>query len=124
MEWLTIPRVGNVGSLSWFATVYVERQVSFTAAYGLTLCFMVVASIMLIAGKRYYGATAPSTCFLVQLADPPQSRFLMSEVLSPKRSGSSYAPAVTASEWPAQIPPTSLSTVTRPLLGADSLSKN
>lgn len=65
MERLTIPRAGNVGSLSWFATVYVERRVGFTAAYGLTLCFMVVASIMLIAGKRYYGAIAPSAYFLI-----------------------------------------------------------
>ncbi|KAF1358616.1 hypothetical protein EJ07DRAFT_67827, partial [Lizonia empirigonia] len=46
--------VGNVGSLSWFATVYIETHVSFTAAYGLTLGFMVIAFIMLVGGRQYY----------------------------------------------------------------------
>ncbi|KAH4215400.1 hypothetical protein HBI81_250950 [Parastagonospora nodorum] len=43
--------VGNIGSLSWFATVYIESRVGFSAAYGLTLGFMVIASTMIVVGK-------------------------------------------------------------------------
>ena len=47
--------IGNIGSLSWFATVYIERQHGFASAYGLCLGFMVIAAIMLFAGKRWFG---------------------------------------------------------------------
>lgn len=33
----------------------------FTAAYGLTLGFMVIATLMLIIGKRWYGTAASYT---------------------------------------------------------------
>ncbi|CAO2651366.1 Nn.00g039360.m01.CDS01 [Neocucurbitaria sp. VM-36] len=46
--------VGNVGSLSWFATVYIEKQYGFAGAYGLTLGFMTVAMLMLIFGKKWF----------------------------------------------------------------------
>lgn len=46
--------VGNVGSLSWFATVYLELHVGFTPAYALCLGFMVVAAIMLLIGQKWY----------------------------------------------------------------------
>ena len=117
-------RVGNVGSLSWFATVYVETHVGFAAAYGLTLGFMAIACIMLVAGKQYYSATVPSTYPLVPLADHPQSRLLTSRTASLGQSGSSSARVEMASRWRARSPPTSLSTVTRLFLGAGSLSTN
>ena len=46
--------VGNLGSLSWFATVYLELHTGFTSAYALCLVFMVVAATMLVAGQRWY----------------------------------------------------------------------
>jgi POT family proton-dependent oligopeptide transporter len=45
---------GNLGSLSWFATVYLELHSGFTGAYALCLGFMVVAAVMLVAGQRWY----------------------------------------------------------------------
>ncbi|KAJ4363370.1 peptide transporter ptr2 [Neocucurbitaria cava] len=46
--------VGNVGSLSWFATVYIEKKHGFAGAYGLTLGFMTIAMLMLIFGKKWF----------------------------------------------------------------------
>ncbi|KAL6705479.1 peptide transporter ptr2 [Coniothyrium glycines] len=46
--------VGNVGSLSQFATVFLERQYGFLSAYALCTGFMVVATGMLIVGKNWY----------------------------------------------------------------------
>ncbi|KAF1847658.1 MFS general substrate transporter [Cucurbitaria berberidis CBS 394.84] len=46
--------VGNVGSLSWFATVYIEKRYGFAGAYGLTLGFMAIAMFMLVFGKRWF----------------------------------------------------------------------
>jgi POT family proton-dependent oligopeptide transporter len=46
--------VGNVGSLSWFGTVYIEEHYGFCWAYGLTLCFIVIAALLLIFGKHWY----------------------------------------------------------------------
>lgn len=46
--------VGNIGSLSWFATVFLEKQYGFAGAYGLALGFMVIALFMLIFGKSWY----------------------------------------------------------------------
>ncbi|KAF2126190.1 PTR2-domain-containing protein [Dothidotthia symphoricarpi CBS 119687] len=46
--------LGNVGSLSWFATVYIEKHLGFTGAYGLTLGFMGIATLLLICGRRWY----------------------------------------------------------------------
>lgn len=49
-----------MGSLSWFATVYLEMHVGFAAAYGLTLCFVVVAAATTLVGRRWYGTFALS----------------------------------------------------------------
>jgi POT family proton-dependent oligopeptide transporter len=46
--------VGNLGSLSWFGTVFIEKKYGFAEAYGLTLGLMVVALVMLVAGKKWY----------------------------------------------------------------------
>ncbi|KAF2030730.1 PTR2-domain-containing protein [Setomelanomma holmii] len=46
--------VGNVGSLSWFATVFIEKHYGFAEAYGLTLGLMSIALFMLIFGKKWY----------------------------------------------------------------------
>lgn len=46
--------VGNVGSLSWFATVYIEKHYGFAGAYGMCLGCMIIAMIMLICGKHWY----------------------------------------------------------------------
>ncbi|KAH8702882.1 POT family-domain-containing protein [Phaeosphaeriaceae sp. PMI808] len=46
--------VGNVGSLSWFGVVFMEKQYGFAEAYGLTLGFMVFALVLLIFGKPWY----------------------------------------------------------------------
>jgi hypothetical protein len=48
-------RVGNVGSLSWFATVHLELHVGFTSSYGLTLGFMILSFLMIVVGKHCYG---------------------------------------------------------------------
>lgn len=50
--------VGNLGSLSWFATVYLELHTGFTPAYTLCLSFMVVTVVMLVAGERWYIKTS------------------------------------------------------------------
>lgn len=78
--------VGNVGSLSWFATVYIEKHYGFAGAYGMCLGCMAIAMLMLICGKRWYvkvphkinvlpQATKIVTCavqhgFKMQRADP------------------------------------------------------
>ncbi|KAH3907993.1 hypothetical protein HBI56_150630 [Parastagonospora nodorum] len=46
--------VGNVGSLSAFGTVFIEKKYGFAQAYGLSLGFMVLSLLMLIAGKNWY----------------------------------------------------------------------
>lgn len=46
--------VGNIGSLSWFATTAMEHETGFTSAYALCLGCMVLAVIMLIVGQRWY----------------------------------------------------------------------
>jgi POT family proton-dependent oligopeptide transporter len=47
--------VGNVGALLAFATVNIERQYGFTPAFGLGLGCLVIAIIILIFGKRFFG---------------------------------------------------------------------
>ncbi|KAF2820782.1 hypothetical protein CC86DRAFT_397704 [Ophiobolus disseminans] len=46
--------VGNLGSLAWFISVYIELHVGFAAAYGLATGFMRVAVVFIIAGRPYY----------------------------------------------------------------------
>lgn len=46
--------VGNIGSLSWFGTVYIEKKLGFAEAYGLTLGLMVICLLMLLFGRKYY----------------------------------------------------------------------
>ena len=46
--------VGNLGSLSWFLTVWLELHKGFTTAYALCLGCMVIATIMLVVGQRWY----------------------------------------------------------------------
>ncbi|KAF2278031.1 PTR2-domain-containing protein [Westerdykella ornata] len=50
--------VGNVGSLSWFATTTLEKYYSFTVAYSVTFGSMVIAMVMLFMGSKWY-AQAP-----------------------------------------------------------------
>lgn len=45
---------GNIGSLSWFATVFLEEHVGFTAVYGLTLGLVAIALLMLLFGRHWY----------------------------------------------------------------------
>lgn len=47
--------VGNVGSLSCFATVYLEKERGFAEAYGLCLGCMIIAMLMLALGRPCYG---------------------------------------------------------------------
>ncbi|KAF2651589.1 PTR2-domain-containing protein [Lophiostoma macrostomum CBS 122681] len=51
--------VGNVGSLSWFATTIIERYVSFALAYMITLVSMVLATVVLFLGARWYIQVPP-----------------------------------------------------------------
>ncbi|KAF2715548.1 MFS general substrate transporter [Pleomassaria siparia CBS 279.74] len=46
--------VGNLGSLSWFATTFLERHYGFHAAFLLTLCSSIIFSLMLFLGKEWY----------------------------------------------------------------------
>lgn len=46
--------IGNIGSLSWFGTVFIEKRYGFTEAYGLCLGLMTVSLVILIIGKRWY----------------------------------------------------------------------
>ncbi|KAL5393982.1 hypothetical protein PMIN03_013083, partial [Paraphaeosphaeria minitans] len=43
--------LGNVGSLSWFAVVTLEGNVSFAAAYGLCFGFVSISLLTLLAGR-------------------------------------------------------------------------
>ncbi|KAF1974102.1 MFS general substrate transporter [Bimuria novae-zelandiae CBS 107.79] len=51
--------VGNVGSLSWFATVYLERHYTFSSAYGLALGTIIIAMLLVITGGKWF-AKAPT----------------------------------------------------------------
>jgi hypothetical protein len=110
--------------LSWFATVYVETHVGFTAAYGLILGFMLIASVMLVVGKLYYGVAVLLASLLVPLADYLQLRSLTSATLSLTALGLSSVRVAMALRWHAQILPTSLSSATRLFLGAGSFLTN
>jgi POT family proton-dependent oligopeptide transporter len=46
--------IGNLGSLSWFVTVLIERRYGFTEAYGVTLGLMLVALVTLLLSKQCY----------------------------------------------------------------------
>jgi POT family proton-dependent oligopeptide transporter len=46
--------MGNVGSLIWFATVFIEKEYGFAEAFGVTLGLMVIALVMLLVGKPWY----------------------------------------------------------------------
>ena len=50
--------IGNVGSLSWFGTVFLEKHYGFAPAYGLTLGLMLFALIVLVFGKRCYATSS------------------------------------------------------------------
>jgi hypothetical protein len=54
---LTSPRLGNVGSLLHFATVTLEKLVGFTAAFALTGGCIVIATLVLLLGGRWYGTS-------------------------------------------------------------------
>jgi len=103
-------RVGNIGSLSWFATVYLETHLSFTAAYGLTLGFMLIALCMLIVGRHHYGTSSTQCNLPICLTELLQSKLQTSRTPCPKRSGSLPAPAGTGSGWHTRDPLTNLST--------------
>ena len=45
----------NVGSLSGIATTFMERDISFWAAYLLPACFLWIAVILLIVGRKRFG---------------------------------------------------------------------
>ncbi|KAF2821522.1 MFS general substrate transporter [Ophiobolus disseminans] len=70
--------VGNVGSLSWFATVFIEKRNGFTAAYGLTLGLMIVALLTLVSGKRWYVKTSEGS----DLSVPQATRIILCVVKS------------------------------------------
>ncbi|KAF3031413.1 peptide transporter ptr2 [Didymella heteroderae] len=44
---------GNVGSLSWIATVYLEKRVGFAASYGLGMALIAIATAFLVAGRQH-----------------------------------------------------------------------
>ncbi|KAF2187326.1 PTR2-domain-containing protein [Zopfia rhizophila CBS 207.26] len=46
--------VGNVGSLSWFATTFLEKHIDFWAAYLLPSAALVVGMLMLFIGRKWY----------------------------------------------------------------------
>jgi POT family proton-dependent oligopeptide transporter len=46
--------IGNVGSLSSFGTVLIEKHYGFAEVYGLALGLMVIALLMLVVGKKWY----------------------------------------------------------------------
>ena len=48
-------RCVNVGSLSGIATTFLERQVAFWAAYLLPACFLWLAVVVLVFGRRRFG---------------------------------------------------------------------
>lgn len=47
--------VGNVGSLSWFATTFLEQYYSFTLAYTITFGSIIITMLMMLIGSRWYG---------------------------------------------------------------------
>jgi hypothetical protein len=106
-----VSRVGNVGSLSCFATVYLELHVSFTSAYGLTLGFVVLALFMIVIGRHLYGTKASSTHHVIGVINTSQYEFLMSAMLSLKQYRFLSAVAETALGWHTRTLNTSLSTV-------------
>ena len=114
-------RVRNVGSLSWFATVYVKKHISFTAAYGLPLGCIVIAAATAVVGRQYYGTFAPSTRSVNRHAYSPQSGLRTEATLCRKRLRLSRAPAGAASACPTHGHSISLSTTRGLWRGALSL---
>lgn len=57
--------VGNVGSLSWFGTVFIEKRYGFAGAYGLTLGLMIIALLILTLGKQWYVETSHNDNLIV-----------------------------------------------------------
>jgi POT family proton-dependent oligopeptide transporter len=47
--------IGNVGALSAFACVYIERHYGFAPSYALGLGCIVIALLMLVTGKKGFG---------------------------------------------------------------------
>jgi hypothetical protein len=105
-------RVGNVGSLSWFATVHLEFHVSFTSSYGLTLGFMVLSFLMVVFGKHCYGTKASLAYLAVVFSNTSQYKLSMSTIFFLKQQRYFSVPAEMASRWHTQIPHTSLRTAT------------
>lgn len=56
----------NFGSLSGIATVYLERDVAFWAAYLLPLCMFFVGILTLLVGRKYYVTAPPQGSIILQ----------------------------------------------------------
>lgn len=56
----------NFGSLSGIATVYLEKDVAFWAAYLLPFCMFFVGIFTLIVGRKYYIVTPPQGSVILQ----------------------------------------------------------
>lgn len=60
--------VGNLGSLSWFATVLLEQHYGFTSAYGICLGFMMIMLLLLVAGKPWYARVSSNDSTIIPQA--------------------------------------------------------
>lgn len=60
--------IGNLGSLSWFATVFLEEHYGFTAAYGICLGFMMIVLLLLVAGKPWYARVSHNDSTIIPQA--------------------------------------------------------
>lgn len=56
----------NLGSLSGIATVYLEKDVGFWAAYLLPFCMLFVGIATLVVGRKYYVTTPPKGSVILQ----------------------------------------------------------
>jgi POT family proton-dependent oligopeptide transporter len=52
--------IGNVGALSAFPCVYIEKHHGFASAYALGLGCIVIALLMLVFGRKLFGMQHPT----------------------------------------------------------------
>lgn len=111
-----------MGSLSWFATVYIEMHYGFAGAYGLTLGFLVLAMLMLITGRHWYSMHKSYDRFVRTKLIILQFEFLVKGTFSRMWQEFLPAHAETGLKWHMRIQNTRLCTVIRLLCGVTLVS--
>ena len=92
-------RVGNIGSLFWFATVFLEKR-NFQVAFLLPVFLIIIAMLTLFLGGKWYGTSQSAICMIIcTILTEAQSKYPTKGTSSQKQLRFSCALQGTDSKW-------------------------